>query len=608
MDASTDIGAVRKRRRGKRCNCKRCCVWCWNDKDNNFPPIRTFFLLGSFIFYITDIVLDLWVAGEHYIAAQDDVDPFSHYYFRATLFFIVFPLFMVNVLSWALYTWGWAMFKILFLRKFCEERSDDLVFYETGRGSNEYRRATSVQTNKQIVSWPQNIHRNSKPIVRTKNSNSNNSRNSDDRALPTVDTFPLQMISRSPENSSTHEYDSSEQTVTQEIETQCYEGAYQEDTIPANVSQHSRNREDSTVPIIPDIDTVGNGPTGGIDSTDGLEFYPLDFISTGKWICITILHIFMLGYLFRVLRLLYKNYRRADHYAFDRYRDISFLRLMEAFLEAAPQSVLQLYIVTIRQEPRLIYRIITPISIVFSVLSLALAVGDFISAEKDMYYYDPPPVLSREKTQNRPQQIHYQRLSWCGYFVIILWHLAMITGRLISLALFASVYGRYVFLVFGIHYAMMVYFAYKQHANVFIRDYGDYFNPGNHICGNFGVEFIIAAFSTFFHFKLSDGSAIASIVPFYTILFVENTLCILLWYVGRDWGVEIWYDEAALVTVFLSFVIGVGLLVLYYWHFQPQHQPPPTTVPCPDIRHPTTVLMTASLNRRYGRKFQRACV
>ena len=87
-----------------------------------------------------------------------------------------------------------------------------------------------------------------------------------------------------------------------------------------------------------------------------------------------------------------------DHFAFDRYRDISFLRLMEAFLEAAAQSVLQLYILT--------------------------------------------------RTTTRPRQEHFQRLSWGAYFVILFWHLSMIFGRQISLALFASVYGRYIFVVF----------------------------------------------------------------------------------------------------------------------------------------------------------------
>ena len=157
---------------------------------------------------------------------------------------------------------------------------------------------------------------------------------------------------------------------------------------------------------------------------------------------------------------------------------------MEAFLEVAPQSVLQLYIFIIRQEPRarLIHKIISPISVAFSVISLALAVADNISSEKDLYYYDPPPVFSREKLQSKPHQEHFQRLSWGAYFVILFWHLSMIFGRHISLALFASVYGRYIFVVFALHWLMMVFFACKQSTRVFITKDSDFLKPGTHFC------------------------------------------------------------------------------------------------------------------------------
>lgn len=545
---------------------KRFNIWCWNDKENFFPPIRTFFLLGSFLFYILDVVLDLWVAGEHYIAARSDTDPYAEYYFQATLFFIVFPLLVVNFLSWALYTWGW-MYRFTVVRRFWDKRAENFVFYETDPHTEQVKRA--VLTKQFIVSRPLKKKWNSE---KNQCLNSNNSNNHG--ASSAAGSFPLQNITPDSSHVPSGSRDSEHMIARQE----------DEDLSDDQINQEGHDEVDA----------------GGSNETDGLTFYPLDFFSTREWVCVSIIHLFQIGYLFRVLRLLYKNYKRVDYYVFDRYRDLSFLRLMEAFLEAAPQSVLQLYIMIIRQEPRLIYQVITPISVGFSVISLALAVGNYISAEKDLCYYDPPPVFSDEKQQSRPLQRHYKRLSWCGYIVLIFWHLFMIIGRLFSLAFFASVYGRYVFLVFGLHYAMMVYFAYKQNTHVFVTKYDDYFgylNPRNHLCSNLGIEFLIACFCTFFHFKLNDGSALESIVPFYTIILVENTICIFLWYIGRDWAIEIWYSEAALVMVFGTFLIGLGLLVLYYWHFQPQHQPPPENAPCPDVHHPTT--MTASLSRRY---------
>lgn len=566
--------------------CKRLWFLCWDDSGNRFPPIRIFFLLGSFLFYCADVVLDMWVAGEHYIAARDGTDPFAQYYFQATLFFIAFPLVMVNFLSWALYTWGWAMHRFGRVKKYCEDRSGDLVYYEPGL-DGEYRRGqnTCVRTNKQLIFWPQK--RNAEVIPKRQSGRPNNNG---------AQALPVSELSQVPSFSQAAEDTDVKGSSAAGTSTRSSGGAETLELELLSGTESEIERVGSTTPIIADKDEVDGDLNQGSDDTDGLEFYPLDIIETWEWVYISIIHLFMLGYLFRVIRLLHKNARKDDPYPFDRYRDISFLRLMEAFLEAAPQSVLQLYIVIIRLEPRLIYRIITPISIVSSVISLALAVGDYISAEKDIYYYDPPPTT---RCADKPNQHHFKRLSWTGYFIIILWHLFMITSRLISLALFATVYGRYLFLVLGIHYAMMVYFAYKQHAHVFTTNNSDYFDPRHHLCTNCGIEFIIAAFSTFFHFKIKDGSAIETIVPFYSILFIENTLCITLWYVGRDTSIDIWYEETAMVVVFLTFLIGLGLLILYYWHFQPQHQPAPGVVPCPGIHHPTT--MTASLSRRYRR-------
>ena len=342
--------------------------------------------------------------------------------------------------------------------------------------------------------------------------------------------------------------------------------------------------------------TVNTNPraSGKRPSTDPVEevdthveFYALDLLDSCEYVCVSLIHLFMLGYFFRVLRLIYK--RKQDRYSFDRYRDVSFLRLMEAFLESAPQLVLQLYIVVVKEEARLLYNIITPISIVVSVVSLALAVADYISAVKDLNYYDPAPGHDRKP-----------RLSWTGYFLIIFWHLFMIVGRGVSFALFASVYGVYLFVVIGVHYAAMVYWMYWQHANVFIRHNRDYLDPRRHICGNYGIEFLVAAFNTFFHFKLKEGGSIETLVPFYTLMFVENALMILLWYTGRDFGVHIWYDIPALVAVLGTFAVGLVCIGIYYCFFQPSQMD--TLEHNPKVHHPT---LTCTLNRMYRMKHTR---
>ena len=535
----------------KCCDYENCPAYkyCWDHSKNKFPPIRLTFLISSSLFYIVDVALDAYVAYEHYVARG--TDPQAIHYFEATLFFIIAPLVVINIISWALYTWGWLVYVNTRLRNYCNGQSQAIVYIEYSEGPAGEREPSRVVPvcevdGKKEIMWP--WYRKSR------------GRKSRERVSPTnmESCEAVETTFTSGENN------------VEEIDLE------DQDTPTDTVKREGFEEVDFGSPPV--------SPSSSDEVDTHLEFYALDFIDTCEYIGITILHIFMLGFVFRVIRLIYK--RKQDQFSFDRYRDLSFLRLMEAFLESAPQVVLQLYIVIIRQEARLLYKVVTPISITVSMISLALAVADYISAGKDLSFYDPPPNTSRKP-----------RLTWTAYFLVIFWHLFMIASRSFAFALFATIYGRYVFVIVGLHYAAMVYWMYYQHANVFIRSYGDYFDPRRHICGNYGVEFIVAAFNTFFHFKLKEGKGVETLIPFYTLTFVENTLMILLWFFARDPTVGIWYRYPALVSVFGLFIAGLVILLCYYYFFQPSKQP--NLSPDPDLDHPT---MTCTLNRMYRLK------
>lgn len=511
--------------------------WLWDDTDNKFPPHRMLFLILSFLLYLIDVGLDIWVAIEYYIADRRGTDEYARHYLAATLFFIVVPCLVVNFISWALYTWGWMIYRNRKLKNYCCERLEPMKYIRHDKERNEI--STVLVDGVHVIRWQK------KPTA--------------------VQT------------------------------TRQISALYRSKSLP-----NSPNKKADLSPILSDTDL-------NITETDsGLEFYPLDLFDTSEYIVLTIIHILLGGYLFRIVRLIYT--RGRDKYSFDRYRDISFLRLIESFMESAPQTVLQLYLLVVHQEAVLWYKIVTPISIIFSVISLALAVGDYISAAKDVNHYDPHP-----NNEKKP------RLSWAGYFAIIFWHLCMIVARSLAFSLFATLYGAYVFIFVGLHYLAMVYWMFWQHAHVFKRrpeDFDDKMGciparhqvsswrkclcPCDQLCANYGIEFLVAVFNVFFHFKVRDGRAIVTLIPFYLLSFIENSIMILLWYFGRDFEMMAWYPVPALVTVFVAFTVGLVLLSIYYLWCQPSKMK--SLELDHTLEHPT---MTSSLNRMYEFKQRR---
>lgn len=531
--------------------------WLWDDTNNRFPPHRMLFLIFSFLFYVVDIGLDVWVAVEYYIADREETDTNARYYLMATLFFIIFPCLILNFVSWALYSWGWLIYRNKKLHHYCCKKLEQMKYVRRGDSRNDVGAVVLVD-GVHVINWA----RYRKPTQTSRSSTRFASQLSSPQQRGT-EVIDLQDLPSSPKGVAT-----------------------------------KHKRKGSSLPIM-------NNGTADNDETDtGLEFYPLDLFDSCEYIAVTVIHMCLLGYFFRIIRLLYTS--RRDKYSFDRYRDISFLRLIESFLESAPQLVLQLYLLVVHNEAVLWYRIVTPISIIFSIASLALAVGDYISAAKDIDHYDPHP-----NAEKRP------RLSWPGYLTIITWHLFMIIARGLAFSLFATVYGAYVFLIVGLHYLAMVYWMYWQHAHVFKHkpeDFADQFacSPKQlswrkclfpcqqRLCANYGIEFIAAAFNVFFHFKIRDGGAVVTLIPFYLLSFVENAIMILLWYFGRDYSVTIWYGVPALVTVFCGFTVGLVLLVCYYLCCQPSRKK--SLEPDHTLDHPT---MTSTLNRMYEIKEKR---
>ena len=539
--------------------CRTLCQWCWDDKRNAFPPIRIFFLLGACFFYIADVGIDVFTAYEHYKAWREGTET-AFNYFVATVFFIVCPSIIINFLSLCLYTWGYLVFM--------HERLHRRVL-----GGAQTCTEINLPDDTRLL----NRRRNPKPKWTKRDKG--RQRSVKDNMEEEAEHTELQVIKSNQQDSPPRQ-----RMMTREISFSQWPPAYnlKADTHTGLTSTSEEGdllADSSPQQLEDDI-------SEDVDSVP--EFYPLDLFFTHEYLLVLLLHILQLGFIFRVGRLLYR--RRKDEFSFDRYRDVSFLRLIESFLESAPQLLLQLYIVVLEDIPDPVRKGVTAVAVIISMISLALAVADYISAGKDILHYDPPPDKTRKP-----------RLSWSAYFIIIFWQLAMVISRGLSISLFASEYGNFVFIFGGVHYCVMLYWLYSQDSHLFKSKLRDYSSSGRRVCDNYGMEFIAAAFNLFFLFRLQEGSSLLFNTAYYTLFFFENILMISLWYVHIDYGLNLWYQEAAPVTVVMTFVLGLALLLLYYTRFQPQYRGSEERNTW--LTHPT---MTCTLNRLYRQKVARS--
>ncbi|GFW92884.1 XK-related protein 4 [Trichonephila clavipes] len=110
--------------------------------------------------------------------------------------------------------------------------------------------------------------------------------------------------------------------------------------------------------------------------------------------------------------------------------DICMLRLFESFTESAPQLVLQLYIMVSTHD----WNLWTGISAVACIISLSWGIAAYSKAMRNLR-------LDKEK------------LSWWGLLFQSMWRIGMVSARIISMVLFAVIYGHWLFIGIAFYFS-----------------------------------------------------------------------------------------------------------------------------------------------------------
>lgn len=133
----------------------------------------------------------------------------------------------------------------------------------------------------------------------------------------------------------------------------------------------------------------------------------------------------------------------------------------------------------------------------------------------------------------------------------------MLTSRILALALFASYFTRFVFVVVGIHFAASYAMLWRQECEYF---------EGEPMKQRF-FRCAIAYVHVFCFFPLDGKNTRKWGYPYYILILIENVVMVLWWTLVTDYSLK--FRVAMLATEWGTFLIGVVALVLYYRSFHP---------------------------------------
>ncbi|XP_066560617.1 XK-related protein 6 isoform X1 [Amia ocellicauda] len=262
------------------------------------------------------------------------------------------------------------------------------------------------------------------------------------------------------------------------------------------------------------------------------------------WIWQSVIHILQMGQVWRYIRTMYlgiqsrrqKEHQRRFYWAMMyEYADVNMLRLLETFLESAPQLVLQLCIMIQKNRAETLQCV----SSVASLLSLAWVLASYHKLLRD----------SRDDKKS---------MSYRGALIHIFWRLFTISSRVLSFALFASIFQLYFGIFVVVHWCAMAFWI---------------VHGGTDFCMSKWEEvlfnMVVGIVYIFCWFNVKEGRTRYRMVAYYAVVLIENAILTFLWYFYRDPTTTDSYAVPALCGVFLSFASGVVFMFLYYGVLHP---------------------------------------
>uniref|UniRef100_A0A8B9KUE2 XK-related protein n=1 Tax=Astyanax mexicanus TaxID=7994 RepID=A0A8B9KUE2_ASTMX len=263
------------------------------------------------------------------------------------------------------------------------------------------------------------------------------------------------------------------------------------------------------------------------------------------WLLQSVIHILQLGQIWRYFHTIYLGIRSRQSGENDRWRfywrmvyeyaDVSMLHLLATFLESAPQLVLQLCIII--QTHKL--QAVQGMTAAASLVSLAWALASYQKALRD------------SRDDKKP-------ISYLAVIIQFCWHFFTIAARVVTFALFASVFQLYFGIFIVLHWCVMTFWIVHCETDFCITKWEEIV-----------FDMVVGIIYIFSWFNVKEGRTRCRLFVYYLVILLENAALSTLWYLYRIPASTDAFAVPALCVIFSSFLTGVVFMLMYYAFFHP---------------------------------------
>ncbi|KAK3091486.1 hypothetical protein FSP39_020197 [Pinctada imbricata] len=209
--------------------------------------------------------------------------------------------------------------------------------------------------------------------------------------------------------------------------------------------------------------------------------------------------------------------------------DVCLLRLVQIFLQSAPQMILQLYIILGLHS----FSWLQALSLVFSLFSMAWSLTA---------YLDGLRLFFKDNYNRKP-------LSTAVHTV---WNMLLITARVVAIVLFTTHFHLWIILPIGIHWLISTCWVTVQNA-----DFGD------STCQKRLLNTIAGYIYIFCFLNFKNSQSRCRLCTYHILVLAENTILVILWFHYKSQSL-IWLDVFALCMVYGGFTLGGVMMMAYY--------------------------------------------